>query len=52
MADKDLIISVGEARKLLGKRYALRSDAYIERLIKELDEIATAYILMVLKNDK
>lgn len=36
----DLIISVKEARKLLGKKYDLMSDDQIEELIVQLDEIA------------
>jgi hypothetical protein len=36
----NLIISVEEARKLLGKKYAYMTDEQIEDLIIQLDEIA------------
>jgi hypothetical protein len=45
----NLIISVMEARKLLGKRYEKYSDEHIVRLIQNLDEIAEAYIKSVPK---
>ncbi len=40
----ELIISVKEARRILGKTYEKYSDEYIARLIKDLDGIAEAYI--------
>ena len=42
--DDNLIISVTEARKLLGKKYEHMSDEQIQDLIIQLDEIATLSI--------
>ena len=39
-----LIISVDEARKLLGKKYDHMTDEQIEDIILHLDEIARLYI--------
>jgi hypothetical protein len=44
-----LIISIKEARKLLGKSYKRHSDDEILRLIKNLDAIAKEYIQSVPK---
>jgi hypothetical protein len=44
-----LIITVKEARKILGKSYDKFPDDYIERLIKNLDGVAEAYIKSVPK---
>lgn len=44
-----LIITVKEARKILGKTYAKYSDEQIARLIKQLDSIAGAHIKSVQK---
>lgn len=46
---KPPIITVKEARKILGKSYRNVPDEYIERLIKNLDGIATTYIKSVPK---
>jgi hypothetical protein len=48
--DNTPIITVKEARKILGKRYVKYSDDYIESLIKNLDGIAEAYIKMFPKH--
>jgi hypothetical protein len=47
--NEGLIMSVAEARKILGKGYAKFPDSYIEQLIKNLDSIAEAYIKTVPK---
>jgi len=47
--DAGLIISIKEARKILGKKYAKYSDEQITRMIKQLDSIAEAYIKSVPK---
>jgi uncharacterized protein YjgD (DUF1641 family) len=49
MSNKKLIISVKEARKILGKSYDKYPDTYIERLIKNLDSIIESYIKSVPK---
>jgi len=43
------IISVKEARKILGRDYDKFNDEYIELMIKTLDSIAEAYIKTVPK---
>lgn len=45
----ELLVSVSEARKILGKSYDKYSDDYIEQLIRNLDSIAEAYIKSVPK---
>ncbi len=47
----NLIITVKEARKILGKTYDKYSDEYIERLILSLDSIAESYIKSIPKYD-
>jgi len=47
--DEQLIISVSEARKLLGKRYKKYSDEYIEQLIKSFDALIETYYKSVPK---
>ena len=44
-----MILSVAQARVILGKEYDKYSDEYIEQLIKDLDGIAEAYIKSVPK---
>jgi hypothetical protein len=44
-----LIISVKEARKILGKKYAKHTDEQIEQIIRNLDGIAEAFIKSVPK---
>jgi hypothetical protein len=46
---ESLIITVKEARKILGKTYAKYSDEQITRMIKQLDSIAEAHIKSVPK---
>ncbi|MGZ6005364.1 MAG: hypothetical protein ACXWLH_04405 [Candidatus Saccharimonadales bacterium] len=43
------IITVSEARKILGKTYDKYPDEYIEQLIQQLDGIAEAFIKSVPK---
>ena len=45
----NLIISVKEARKILGKKYDIHSDETIERIIQRLDGIAECFIKTVPK---
>lgn len=45
-----LIISVFDARKILGKSYESYSDEYIEQLIRKFDNIATSFIKTVPNN--
>lgn len=40
----NLIITVKEARKILGKKYANESDDYIQDVILQLSSISTAII--------
>lgn len=47
--DCNLIISVKEARKLLGTAYSTYSDEQIAQIIKQLDSVARAYIKSVPK---
>lgn len=44
-----MIITTKEARKILGKTYDKFPDDYIEKLIKNFDGIAKAYIKSVPK---
>lgn len=48
-SNDDLIISIDEAREILGHSYDVHSDEYIERLIRNLDSIAIAFINSVQK---
>jgi hypothetical protein len=45
----ELILSVSEARKILGKSYDKYSDENIEELIRNLDGVAEAFIKSVPK---
>ena len=49
MDDECLIISIKEARKILGKSYVGHSDDDVLRLIKQLDAIAKEHIQTVPK---
>lgn len=49
MDSASLIITVKEARKILGKPYAKHSDEQIARMIKQLDSIAETHIKSVPK---
>lgn len=51
MADR-LIISVKEARKLLGKDAESLTDKYIEELIVQLDEIARLTIRQFMERNR
>lgn len=48
-SENNLIITVNEARKLLGKSYQNYSDEEVARMIKQLDSIADSFITAVPK---